>query len=74
MIHSVSQVAASSAQGWRKPLLLFPAPNHFALNSQNTASVIDLETRDHTSDHMIFVIADELMLNVVDSEGVLRSL
>jgi len=50
------------------PLLLFPALNHFVLNSKNTTSVIDLERRDQTSDHMIFVIADDFMLNVVDSE------
>lgn len=34
-----------------KTLLLFPALNHFVLNSKNTTSVIDLERRDQTSDH-----------------------
>ena len=51
-----------------KTPFVIPALNHFVPKSKNTTSVIDLERRDQASDHMIFVIADDFMLNVVASE------
>jgi hypothetical protein len=52
--------------------LLSPAINHFLLNSKKYYFSDRLGRRNQTSDHMIFVIADDSMLDVIDSEKSLK--
>jgi hypothetical protein len=53
--------------------LLFPALNHFLLNSKKYYFSDRLGRRNQTSGRMIFVIADDSMLDVIDSERGLKA-